>query len=33
MPIISNFPGGSGTGGGGLALAGVSDIATLTAHE
>lgn len=33
MPIISNFPGGSGSGGGGLALAGVSGIATLTAHE
>ena len=32
MPIISNFPGGSGSGGG-LALAGVSGIATLTAHE
>lgn len=33
MPIISNFPGGSGTGGGGLALAGVTNIKTLTAHE
>lgn len=31
MPILSNFPGGSGTGGGGLALAAVSNIATLTA--
>lgn len=29
MPIVSNFPGGSG-GGGGLALAAVSDINTLT---
>lgn len=29
MPILSNFPGGSG-GGGGLALAAVSNIATLT---
>lgn len=33
MPIISNFPGGSGTGGGGLVLAAVSDIKTVTAHE
>lgn len=33
MPIISNFPGGSGTGGGGLALAGVTNIKTMTAHE
>lgn len=32
MPIISNFPGGSGGGSGGLALAAVSDIKTLTAH-
>ena len=31
MPIISNFPGGSGSGGGGLALAAVSDIKVLTA--
>lgn len=31
MPIISNFPGGSGGGGGGLALAAVSDIKVLTA--
>ena len=29
MPILSNFPGGSGSGGGGLALAAVSDIQTL----
>lgn len=29
MPIISNFPGGSGSGGGGLALAPVSNITTL----
>ncbi len=29
MPILSNFPGGSG-GGGGLALAAVSNITTLT---
>lgn len=33
MPIISNFPGGSGTGGGSLVLAAVSDIKTVTAHE
>lgn len=33
MPILSNFPGGSGSGGGGLALAAVSGITTLTAHE
>lgn len=32
MPIISNFPGGSGTGGG-LALAAATNIKTLTAHE
>ncbi len=32
MPIISNFPGGSG-GGSSLALAGVTGIKTLTAHE
>lgn len=31
MPIISNFPGGSGSGGGGLALAAASDIKVLTA--
>lgn len=31
MPIISNFPGGNGAGGGGLALAAVSGIETLTA--
>ena len=31
MPIISNFPGGSGGGGGGLALAAISDIKVLTA--
>lgn len=31
MPIISNFPGGSGSGGG-LALAAVSNIKTQTAH-
>ena len=29
MPILSNFPGGSGSGGGGLALAAVSGITTL----
>lgn len=29
MPIISNFPGGSGSGGGGLALAPVTDISTM----
>jgi len=33
MPIISNFPGGSGSGSGGLALAGATNIKTLTAHE
>lgn len=33
MPILSNFPGGSGSGGGGLTLAAVSGITTLTAHE
>lgn len=33
MPIISNFPGGSGTGGGGPALASATNIKTLTAHE
>ena len=31
MPIISNFPGGSGSGGGGLALAAASNIKVLTA--
>ena len=31
MPILSTFPGGSGTGGGGLTLAAVTDIQTLTA--
>lgn len=31
MPIISNFPGGNGAGGGGLALVAVSGIETLTA--
>ena len=31
MPVISNFPGGSGSGGGGLALAAASDIKVLTA--
>ena len=31
MPIIGNFPSGSGGSGGGLALAAVSDIQTLTA--
>jgi len=33
MPILSNFPSGSGSGSGGLALAAVSGITTLTAHE
>ena len=33
MPIISNFPGGSGGGGGGLTLAAATNIKTLTAHE
>lgn len=33
MPIISNFPTGGGTGGGGLALAAVTDITTLVSHE
>ena len=33
MPIISNFPGGSGSGGGGLTLAAATNIKTLTAHE
>ena len=33
MPIISNFPGGSGGSGGGLALAAVSNIQTLTASR
>lgn len=33
MPIISNFPGGSGSGGGGLALASATNIKTVTAHE
>ena len=33
MPIISNFPTGSGGSGGGLALAGVTDIQTLVSHE
>lgn len=32
MPIISNFPGGGGSGSGGPALAAVSDIKTLVAH-
>lgn len=32
MPILSTFPGGSGSGGGGLTLAAVSNIATLVAH-
>lgn len=32
MPIISNFPGGGGSGSGGLALAAVSNIKTLVAH-
>ena len=31
MPIISNFPGGSGSGGGGLALSAASNIKVLTA--
>lgn len=31
MPILSTFPGGSGTGGGGLTLAAVTGIQTLTA--
>lgn len=31
MPILSTFPGGSGTGGGGLTLAAVTGIKTLTA--
>ena len=31
MPIIGNFPSGSGGSGGGLALAAVSGIQTLTA--
>lgn len=31
MPILSNFPGGSGNGGGGLALAAVSNIKYLEA--
>lgn len=31
MPILSNFPGGSGSGGGGLTLAAVSNIKTLVA--
>lgn len=31
MPILSNFPGGSGSGGGGLALAAVSNITTQVA--
>ena len=31
MPIISNFPGGSGSGGGGLTLGAVIDITTLAA--
>lgn len=33
MPIISNFPGGSGSGGGGLALAAATGIKTVTSHE
>ena len=33
MPIISNFPTGGGSGSGGLALAGVTDIQTLVSHE
>ena len=32
MPILSTFPGGSGSGGGGLTLAAVTNIATLVAH-
>ena len=31
MPILSNFPGGAGSGSSGLTLAAVSDIATLAA--
>ena len=31
MPIIGNFPSGGGAGGGGLALASVTGIATKTA--
>ena len=34
MPILGNFPAGGGGGGtGGLALAAVTNIATVTAHE
>lgn len=33
MPILGNFPGGGGYGGGGPALASVTNIKTLTAHE
>lgn len=32
MPIISNFPTGGGSGGGGLALGAVSNIATVVSH-
>lgn len=32
MPIISNFPTGGGSGGGGLALGAVSNIATIVSH-
>lgn len=32
MPILSTFPGGSGSGGGGLTLAAVTNISTLVAH-
>jgi len=33
MPILSNFPGGSDSGGGGRTIAAVSGITTMTAHE
>ena len=32
MPIISNFPSGGGSGGGGLQLAAVSGIVTKVSH-